>query len=62
MSKKNYVCRCGNDADLSYIEWEGEFICADCFTEEVKKYAEQFPFMLAQEMSLSILHVPDPWG
>lgn len=62
MSKKSYVCPdCGNDEDLSYIEWEGRFICASCWAKEVADYAEKYPFMLAQEMGLAIVHGYGGW-
>lgn len=62
MSKKTHACPdCGENEDLSYIEWEGQFLCPSCWAKNVAEYAESYPFMLAQELNLSVLHVPDQW-
>ena len=56
---KKYRCpECGEDEDISYPYWEGRALCSRCWAREVSNYAEQFPFMLAQEMGLEILSVP----
>jgi hypothetical protein len=57
---KTYSCPvCGENQDLSYIEWEGRYLCSHCWAREVAEYAEKYPFMMAQEMGLSLLHVPE---
>lgn len=62
IKKPKYRCGCaicGDDQDLSYIVWEGRSLCAHCFPEEVKEYASKFPFMLANELSLDVIQVPE---
>lgn len=50
---------CGDDQDLSYIVWEGRKLCAPCFARAVSDYAGSFPFLLADELSLDIVQVPE---
>lgn len=50
--------KCGDDQDLSFILFDGELLCARCFPEEVKEYAGKYPFMLAEEMGLDVVHAP----
>ena len=50
---------CGDDIDLTYIVWEGRKICTHCFAEAVAEYAEDFPFLLARELNLDLVHVPE---
>jgi len=50
---------CGDYEDLSYIRWENRTLCTSCFAEAVKDYAVEFPFLLAEEMNLDVLRVPE---
>ena len=50
---------CGDDQDLSYITWEGRTLCAPCFAKAGREYAESSPFLLASEMRLDIIRVPE---
>ena len=50
---------CGEDQDLSYIVWEGRKLCAPCFSKAVSDYAGSFPFLLAEELGLDFVQVPE---
>ena len=50
---------CGDAIDLSYIHWDGEALCTQCFAEAVADYAQDHPFLLAHDLGLHIIHVPE---
>lgn len=59
-SKKTVRCAdCGETEDLSYICWEDRPLCAPCFAKAVSEYAGSFPFLLANELSLDVIQVPE---
>lgn len=58
-SKKVRCADCGEDQDLSYIAWEGRPLCTVCFAKAVGAYAVSYPFLLAAELRLDIVRVPE---
>ena len=60
--KRRAVIRCaecGEDQDLSYIEWDRRVLCASCFGKAIGDYARKYPFLLAGELQLNMLHIPE---
>lgn len=58
--KKVLRCaECGEDQDLSYIVWEGRYLCAPCFGIAAGEYARKYPFMMAEDLGLDVVHVPE---
>lgn len=62
ITKKRTVVRCaecGEDEDLSYIVWEDRPLCVRCFADAVSQYATEYPFLLAAEMVLDVVNIPE---